>query len=188
MSTPAPDPALLFTLLRRPRATIARLLKDSDPRVEAGLAGLAGIAVILGGSGGLKIASRFEDSPLLIQLLAGVPVGLAGWLATAAVYTLAGGWLGGCGDFRMMRTVVAWSLVPLVLGLALLLPLAVAGVAGSGHPGPMVLGFLLAVYTSGLAVLFLAIAHGLSLFRAVLTQMLGALVLGLGQLVAGMLF
>lgn len=188
MPTSAPDPATLLALLREPRATVRQQLESPDPRVEAGLAALAGIAVILGGTGGLDIAASFEHSPLVIQLVAGVPVGLAGWLLTAWIYSHMGRLLGGDGTFEQMRTIVAWSLVPLVLGLGLLLPLAVSGVTGDSSALPTVLGFLLAVYCSWLAVLFLALAHGFSLWRAVLTQIIGSLVLGMVQFIAGGLF
>ena len=188
MPSSAPDPATLLALLREPRATLRQQLENPDRRVEAGLAALAGIAVILGGSGGLDIAASFEHSPLLIQLIAGVPVGLAGWLLTAFVYSHMGRLLGGDAGFEQMRTVVAWSLVPLVLGLGLLLPLAVSGVTGDSSFLPTVLGFLLAMYCSGLAVYFLALAHGFSLWRAMLTQIIGALVLGMVQFIIGGVF
>ena len=122
-------------VLLGPRAVFVALRDDSDEQVEArqepvlAVVFLAGVAAVLG----TATASTLFEDPEYDALLAAVWAVVAGglyafagyWLIGGAVYLGARG-LGGLGDYRRARHVLAFALAPLALSLFVLWPVELA--------------------------------------------------------------
>jgi hypothetical protein len=116
-------------VVAEPRPVYAALRSDSEEDLEArqepvlALVLLAGIAGVLA----TPIAGRLYDEPAIDALFVAVWAFIAGGFYGAAGYFLIGGALylalrslGGHGTYRRARHVLAFSLVPVILSLALL--------------------------------------------------------------------
>ena len=126
-------------VLLGPRAVFVALREDSQEDVEArqepvlALVYLAGIAAVLGTSTAGRLFEDPEYDGLLVAVWAVVAGGFyafAGyWLIGAALYLGARG-LGGLGDYRRARHLLAFALAPLALSLLVLWPVQRAAFGG----------------------------------------------------------
>ncbi len=122
-------------VLVAPRAVFASLRDESEAAVEArqeplvALAGLAGIAAVLGTPVARSLLNDYDVSVILIPIWAF----FGGTAYAFAVYWLGGGLLfgaarrlGGLGSYRRARHVLALASAPLALALFTLWPLRIA--------------------------------------------------------------
>lgn len=184
-------------VLLAPRAVFVALRDGSEEQVDArqepvlALAYLAGIAAVLG----TRTAGTLFDDPEYDALLAAVWAVVAGgiyafaayWLIGGAVYLAARG-LGGLGDYRRARHLVAFAAAPLALSLLVLWPVELAafgtdvfdrGGSDEGAAGTLFDGVELAFALWSLALLLVGVraVHGWSWWRALGTLGLVALFL-----------
>ena len=169
-------------VLVRPRAVFVALRDqtedDLDARQEPVLAliFLAGIGAVLD----TRTAARLFDTPefdgLLVALWAlifGGVYGMAGYFIIGGALYLAARGLGGLGDYRRARHVVAFAAVPLALSLFLLRPAELVAFGGDvfrsggsdAATGGDVLQWLeraLAAWALGLLVVGLRVVHAWS--------------------------
>lgn len=173
-------------VLLGPRAVFVALRDDSREEVDArqepvlALVYLAGIAAVLGTS----TAGRLLDDPEYDVLLVAVWAVVAGgfyafagyWLIGGALYLGARG-LGGLGDYRRARHVLAFALVPLALSLLVLWPVELAafgtdvfrrGGSDDGAAGTAfdVLELAFALWSAGLLLVGVRAVHGWSWWRS----------------------
>ena len=122
-------------VLLGPRAVFVALRDDSQEQADArqepvlALVYLAGIAAVLGTS----TAATLFDDPEYDALLAAVWAFVAGGVYAFAGYWIIGGslylgarGLGGLGDYRRARHLLAFAVAPLALSLLVLWPIEVA--------------------------------------------------------------
>ena len=179
-------------VLLGPRAVFVALRDDSQEQADArqepvlALAYLAGIAAVLGTS----TAATLFDDPEYDALLAGVWAFVAGGVYAFAGYWIIGGslylgarGLGGLGDYRRARHLLAFAAAPLALSLLVLWPVQLAafgtdlferGGSDEGTAGAVFdaveLGF--ALWSAALLLIGVRAVHGWSWWRS-----LGALAL-----------
>ncbi|HEX5800718.1 MAG TPA: YIP1 family protein [Gaiellaceae bacterium] len=179
-------------VLLGPRAVFVALRDDSREQADArqepvlALVYLAGIAAVLGTS----TAATLFDDPEYDALLAGVWAFVAGGVYAFAGYWIIGGslylgarGLGGLGDYRRARHLLAFAVAPLALSLLTLWPIQVAafgtdiferGGSDEGTAGTVFdaieLGF--ALWSAALLLVGVRAVHGWSWWRS-----LGALAL-----------
>ena len=179
-------------VLLGPRAVFVALRDDAREQIDArqepvlALVLLAGVAAVLGTS----TAGTLFDNPEYDALLAAVWAVVAGGLYAFAGYWLIGGALylgargvGGLGDYRRARHVLAFAATPLALSLLVLWPLQLAafgtdvferGGSDEGAAGTLFdaleLGF--ALWSAALLLVGVRAVHGWSWLRS-----LGALAL-----------
>jgi len=124
-------PAVLIS----PRSVFAALRDDSETEVEAraepvlALIVLAGIGGVLATSTASELLDDVEFDNLLVAvwaLIAGGIYGFAGYFIVGGAVYLAARGLGGVGDYRRARHLVAFAAVPLALSLLLVWPLRIA--------------------------------------------------------------
>ena len=179
-------------VLLGPRAVFVALRDDSQEQADArqepvlALVYLAGIAAVLGTS----TAATLFDDPEYDALLAAVWAFVAGGVYAFAGYWIIGGslylgarGLGGLGDYRRARHLLAFAVAPLALSLLVLWPIEVAafgtdiferGGSDGGTAGTVFdaieLGF--ALWSAALLLVGVRAVHGWSWWRS-----LGALAL-----------
>lgn len=115
-------PRLLVSIWRKPQATLAFILaRCPDERISV-LFLLGGVARALERA---IVQQHGKMDAGTILLLAVVMGGISGWI-TSSLYTwglaIVGRWLGGAASSERLKTVVAWTQVPVVAGLLLLWP------------------------------------------------------------------
>jgi len=184
-------------VLLGPRAVFVALRDDSHEEVDArqepvlALVLLAGIAAVLGTS----TAGRLFDDPEYDALLAAVWAVVAGgfyafagyWLIGGALYLGARG-LGGLGDYRRARHLLAFAVAPLALSLLVLWPVQLGafgrdvferGGADEGTAGSVFDGIELAfaLWSAALLLLGVRAVHGWSWWRSLAALGLVALFL-----------
>ncbi len=173
-------------VLLGPRAVFVALREDSQDDLDArqepvlALVYLAGIAGVLGTS----TAGRLFDDPEYDGLLVAVWAVVAGgfyafagyWLIGGALYLGARG-LGGLGDYRRARHVLAFAAAPLALSLLVLWPLELAAFGGDvferggsdeGAAGALFDGLELAfaLWSAALLLVGVRAVHGWSWWRS----------------------
>lgn len=127
MTTPAspgyepPDRQAINPLLHlwlHPRATLRYLLAHSPNRYVTPLLVLGGVARAVGRIHYNQLLPATVSGQLLLAVVVG---GGFGWLTLYAYawgLVVTGRWLGGRAHFEALRLVVAWALLPAVVGLA----------------------------------------------------------------------
>jgi hypothetical protein len=173
-------------VLLGPRAVFVALRDGSPEDVDArqepvlALVYLAGVAAVLGTS----TAGRLFEDPEYDALLAAVWAVVAGgfyafagyWLIGGALYLGARG-LGGLGDYRRARHVLAFALAPLALSLLVLRPVELAafgtdvfrrGGSDEGTAGTLFDGLELAfaLWSASLLLVGVRAVHGWSWWRS----------------------
>ena len=173
-------------VLLGPRPVFVALRDDSQEDVDArqepvlALVYLAGIAAVLGTS----TAGQLFDDPEYDALLAAVWAVVAGgfyafagyWLIGGALYLGARG-LGGLGDYRRARHLLAFALAPLALSLLVLWPVELAafgtdvfrrGGSDEGRAGTLFDGLELAfaLWSASLLLVGVRAVHGWSWWRS----------------------
>jgi hypothetical protein len=170
----------VLAVLRSPRAVFVALREDSQEELDArsepvlALVLLAGMAGVLATSTAAELADNPELDALLIAVWTFVFGGLYGFVG----YFVFGGGLylgaralGGLGDFRRARHVVAFAAAPLALSLVVLWPLELAVFGGdvfrsggddSGTAGTVfsVLELGFGLWAAGLLLLGVRAVHG----------------------------
>lgn len=164
------------------------------------------VAALLWAVGGVSLSLAWaawrnlgdEVSPaqlLVLALLAGAPLGLAGLIVAGVLLRISGRWLGGRGGAATVRAGLGWAAAPQAIGLALWVGQALlvpaASFSGAAVPpgqqaAATVLGAahgLLGLCSAALAVAGLAAAHRTSLWRAAAAWLLAALLV-LGAIAA----
>ncbi len=173
-------------VLLGPRAVFVALRDDSQEQLDArqepvlALVLLAGVAAVLGTS----TAATLFDDPAYDALLAAVWAVVAGGLYAFAGYWLIGGALylgargmGGLGDYRRARHVLAFAAAPLALSLLVLWPVELAafgtdvferGGSDEGTAGTVfrVLELAFALWAAALLVVGVRAVHGWSWWRS----------------------
>jgi len=173
-------------VLLGPRAVFVALRDDSHEEVDArqepvlALVLLAGIAAVLGTSTAGRLFDDPEYDPLLAAVWAVVGGGFyafAGyWLIGGALYLGSRG-LGGLGDYRRARHLLAFAVAPLALSLLALWPLELAafgadvfrrGGSDDGAAGTLFDGLELAfaLWSAALLLVGVRAVHGWSWGRA----------------------
>ena len=173
-------------VLLGPRAVFVALRDGSQEQVDArqepvlALVYLAGIAAVLSTSTAGRLLDDAEYDGLLVAVWAVVAGGLyafAGyWLIGGALYLGARG-LGGLGDYRRGRHVLAFALAPLALSLLVLWPVQLIAFGGdlfrrggsdSGAAGAVfeVLELAFAGWSAALLLVGVRAVHGWSWGRA----------------------
>jgi hypothetical protein len=173
-------------VLLGPRAVFVALRDGSQEQVDArqepvlALVYLAGIAAVLSTSTAGRLLDDAEYDGLLVAVWAVVAGGLyafAGyWLIGGALYLGARG-LGGLGDYRRGRHVLAFALAPLALSLLFLWPVQLIAFGGdlfrrggsdSGAAGAVfdVLELAFAGWSAALLLVGVRAVHGWSWGRA----------------------
>jgi Yip1-like protein len=117
------DPNPWFSIWTRPRATMRHIL-DTDPRrMVIALAAMGGIGSFLL-EGVQSAIGSYMPVPLAVALcLAGGALGgIVGLYLFGFLVRVTGRWLGGLGDGVGVRAALAWSNVPTVWSLLLVLP------------------------------------------------------------------
>ena len=119
----------------RPQTTVRRVVQSNPTRYVLILATLAGISSILfqawslsGASveAAMRYASSLLNLPVLAALIvAGSIVGVVGLYLNAAFVALSGKVLGGRASVKNLRAALAWSQLPQVLALAMMIGLIV---------------------------------------------------------------
>ncbi|HWN20468.1 MAG TPA: YIP1 family protein [Gaiellaceae bacterium] len=173
-------------VLLGPRAVFVALRDGSQEQVDArqepvlALVYLAGIAAVLG----TTTAGRLFDDPEYDGVLVAVWAVVAGgfyafagyWLIGGALYLGARG-LGGLGDYRRGRHVLAFALAPLALSLLVLWPVELAAFGGDlfrrggsddGTAGTVfdVLELAFALWSAALLLIGVRAVHGWSWWRS----------------------
>jgi hypothetical protein len=173
-------------VLLGPRAVFVALRDGSPEDVDArqepvlALVYLAGVAAVLGTS----TAGRLFEDPEYDALLAAVWAVVAGgfyafagyWLIGGALYLGARG-LGGLGDYRRARHVLAFALAPLALSLLVLRPVELAafgtdvfrrGGSDEGTAGTLFDGLevAFALWSASLLLVGVRAVHGWSWWRS----------------------
>ncbi len=173
-------------VLLGPRAVFVAMRDDSQEEVDArqepvlALAYLAGIAAVLG----TRTAGTLFDNPEYDSLLAAVWAFVAGGLYAFAGYWLIGGalylgarGLGGLGDYRRARHLLAFAVAPLALSLLVLWPVELAafgtdlfrrGGSDEGTAGTVfdVLELGFALWAAALLLVGVRAVHGWSWWRS----------------------
>lgn len=175
-------PAVLIS----PRAVFVALRDDSEEDVEArqepvlALVYLAGIAGVLATSTAGRLLDDYEFDSLLVAVwavLAGGVYAFAGYFLVGGALYLAARGLGGLGDYRRARHLVAFAAAPVALSLLVVWPaeLAVLGSdvfrTGGGDEGATGLVFELlelafALWAAGLLLVGVRAVHGWSWWRS----------------------
>lgn len=125
MSDPAPIPPgnPLISIWLRPRQTLHYLIEHEPDKYVSVLLMLGGVVRSIDRAQRQHMGDKY--STVSVLLMAFVMGSLFGWL-TYYVYawgmSATGRWLGGRTDAPTFRTVIAWSLVPSICTLLLLVP------------------------------------------------------------------
>ena len=108
----------------QPRKTIQYIISQSSPgQLIIFLAVLAGINRVLARGPILELGKKFDLlTILLIVLVVGPLTGIAGLYLQAFGLRLTGRLLGGQADSSQLRAALAWSSLPMLLGLVLWIP------------------------------------------------------------------
>lgn len=123
----------LLAFWTSPRETIAAVVHTDPDLNVVGLAWLAGTGEMLANA--LLSESKDPGGPLLRVILAivmGPPAGFARVYLAGLFLAWTGRWLGGSARAPECRTAVAWSLLPLIVGGVLTVPLLLL----QTHPAP----------------------------------------------------
>ncbi|MCB1047283.1 MAG: YIP1 family protein [Calditrichaeota bacterium] len=188
MSRPSRNPAVILNLFFYPRQTIRLLLEKSDPPVELGLVVLFGLGSVELGGEQQPLATALAGLGPVFSLVSAVIFGLLYLYTYGLVYALVGGAFGGDALPQHTRTAVAWSQVPPLIAMLILLPMWAMGVSELSLQPVALLSTILMLYSFFLGVMFLAEAHGFSMFKALLTLLISSVVLWLLQVfLAGVL-
>lgn len=109
-----------LSIWTRPRATIQQIV-DTDPeRLVPLLAGVAGISNALDRASMKNLGDKFELPSILLMAVGwGVIGGIIGLLLFAALLRWTGAWIGGKASQEQLRAAIAWSNVPVIVGLPL---------------------------------------------------------------------
>jgi hypothetical protein len=176
----------VLAVLRSPRAVFVALRESSPDELDArsepvlALVLLAGMAGVLATSTAAELADDPELDAILIAIWAfifGGLYGFVGYFVIGGALYLGARALGGLGDYRRARHVVAFAAAPLALSLVVLWPLELAFFGGdvfrsggddSGNAGTVFsaleLGF--GLWAAGLLVLGVRAVHGWTWWRS----------------------
>lgn len=199
---PSSNPSPWLLIWFRPRLAIEQAIRARHVLEPGLLSALAGVNVLLSWAAWRRLGAELSiPQLLLITLLAGVPLGLAGMVIGAVLLRSAGRWLGGRASTSDLRLSLAWAAAPSIFGLIIwggelfVLPGASFGGPPAAAepdlaPACIVAHALLACWSAGLLIVGVAAAHRFSLRRAIGAWILAALlVLGAGlTLFAGSAF
>jgi hypothetical protein len=173
-------------VLLGPTAVFAALRDDSDDDVEAraepvlALVFLAGIAGVLASSTSGSLLDDVEYDSTLVAVWAfigGGIYGFAGYFVIGGAVYLAARGLGGLGDYRRARHLVAFAAAPIALSLFVVWPVQLAllgtdvfrrGGDDDGTTGLVfdLLELAFAVWALGLLLLGVRAVHGWTVWRA----------------------
>lgn len=172
-----------WKILQSPRVAFRHIALADHKNFSLVLFGLFGISLSFTGLWYFKLGDRFDTLlDLIIQaLLAGPLVGLAASVVIAPIFHLFAKAVGGKAGFRTSFALLAYSLTPIVLSLAFVLPIELLTFGMfffTSNPHPYVLkplsyvmlvGFdaLMSFWTIALTVIGGMIAHGLSFLKSV---------------------
>lgn len=192
---------LLVSIWRQPTATLRYILAQCPDKYVTVLLVLGGIARAVGRASQQNMGDRNSTAGIL--LMAVLMGGLTGWI-TYYVYAwgmrLAGEWLGGHASSEQLRTVLAWALIPTVVGLVLTIPQAVifgddlfrstpTDTSAFAENARLAFGLaevVLAVWAVVILVCGLRLVQGFSVGRALANMVLpGLVVVGIIGLFAG---
>lgn len=119
------EDTLLASIWLKPTATLKFILTRCPDKYVTGLLVLGGIARAVDRASQHNYGDR--TSTLTLLLTAFIMGGATGWISYYAYgwgMSATGRWLGGRADSEQFRTVLAWSLVPTVVALVLVIPQA----------------------------------------------------------------
>jgi hypothetical protein len=176
----------VLAVLRSPRAVFVALRDGSQEELEArsepvlALVLLAGMAGVLATSTAAELADDSELDALLIGIwtfIFGGIYGFVGYFVLGGALYFGARALGGLGDFRRARHVVAFAAAPLALSLFVLWPLEIAifgrdlfrtggDDTGTAHTVFTALELGFALWAAGLLVLGVRAVHGWTWWRS----------------------
>lgn len=185
-----------FSIWTKPRATMRQIL-DTDPnRMIWVLASITGIGqVFQNASGSGYTGLRSVMIWLAVSVVTGPIVGIVVLLVSAFLFRHTGNWLGGVGDYVSVRSAVAWSYVPGIWAMVLLVPfygilgtdLLSAGSWPAGYAGVVAavvfaVGTAIGIWHMVITLKCVGEAHQFSAWRA-----LGTMIVA-GLMIAGLFF
>lgn len=114
---------LLLKIWVKPKATLTYILENCPNKFIIPLMILGGITRSIDRASAQNMGDK--QSTFFILMIAIIAGGMFGWLSYyfyAWLLKVTGKWLGGIAEFEDFRTVIAWSLVPSICTLLLLVP------------------------------------------------------------------
>ncbi len=113
----------LLTIWVRPRATLRHILNTDPRRGVLLLAMLQGVGQAFAQAALTDMGDKFSTGQIVaICLIAGPFIGLTSLYISGALLRWTGSWLGGRGTSEDVRAALAWSYVPSICSLILLIP------------------------------------------------------------------
>ena len=166
-----------FSMWIKPRATMRQILAGDPNRLVFLLAIVSGFVNAL--TNGSETAWESASVAYFIGAMVGGAIsGFIGLLIVSALLRLVGGWLGGTGSWEHVRSAVAWSNVPTVWSLVVVLPLYFMSGDPSYYVAIIVGAVILIVVGVWQIVVFckcVAQAHRFSAWTALLSAIIAAL-------------
>jgi hypothetical protein len=102
-----------FSMWIRPRSTVRAIIEANPAYGVIPLAAISGVIDILNRAAMRDLGDKVPfESILLGALVLGPAAGVVGLYIASWLLRLTGGWLGGQGDARSLRTAIAWGGVP----------------------------------------------------------------------------
>lgn len=114
---------LLLKIWVKPKATLIYILENCPNKFIIPLMILGGITRSIDRASAQNMGDK--QSTFFILMIAIIVGGMFGWLSYyfyAWLLKVTGKWLGGIAEFEDFRTVIAWSLIPSICTLVLLVP------------------------------------------------------------------
>lgn len=186
---PPPAPlSPLLTIWARPGPAMRAALAGRSPLETGLLAGVAGVGLLLAWADLRDIGDLLRPAEIgLLALIAGLPMGNALLLIGGVLLRSGGRWVGGVAGAGAVRAALAWAALPSIAGLLIrLAQLALLPGSFSGSPAPpeqallaLICGLAhlgLAIWSLGLSLVGLSVAHRFSIARAAASWLIAALI------------
>lgn len=188
------DQDIFTKIWLEPREVFQYIHQNKYDKFVAALLVLAGISRAFGRAISRSMGDDFSLlAVLLISLLAG---GLLGWISYylyAGLLSWTGGWMDGKGDVNAILRVVAYGMIPSILGLFLLVPqIAIYGneiFKSSGNIysggfvgnllfyGSLILELVLSIWTIALLAVGVSVVQGFGIAKSVFNLILPIIVI-----------
>lgn len=112
-----------FTMWYKPRETVRKIVKYNPKYLVLPLAMIGGFAQVIDRAAVRSLGDQLSVSTIFIFALVGGPLlGILSLYVFSALLRWTGKWIGGKASSEHIRTALAWSIVPSVWALILLVP------------------------------------------------------------------
>ena len=186
MPEKAIQPSPWISIWVAPRLTIERILAaPSRQSLVLLLAALGAIATLFQNFFDFRFAAQLSHWPILLGLVVlGAAFGIVGLYGSALLFKAVGRLMGGRASAVELRTLFAWSALPSILSLVVVLAVVIAlGLSGSlSAPGWVSLllqavAILCSFWSIVVLLLMLSRVEGFGFWRTIFTYILGMLVI-----------